>query len=128
MRITLIATALLIGCPSISHADIAPWQLMESDFFRWSNWRENLSLYDCTNKMWYYMGNAPPQIVEPPPYVPPYSPPVYVPPVGYEPPPYTPPWTPTPPLPPMNGVPEPATWVMFLCGFAAMGWFGWRRA
>ena len=126
MRTTLLAATLLIGCPAISSADIAPWQLLESDFFRWSDWRENLSLYDCTNKMWYYMDNAPPAITSP-------APPVYEPLVGF----YdlSPPACcqdfvlPLPlPLPPMSEVPEPATWVMVLFGFVGMSFARWRRA
>lgn len=86
---------------------ISPGELMYTDFFLWPDWRENLALYDCTNRMWYFMENAPPSpivdaIVPPPALIDP--PPVVV----------------TPPVI-IPDVPEPSTFSLMLLGFGLVG-------
>jgi hypothetical protein len=136
--------------------DISPGDLMYTDFFKWSNWREILQKFDCTEEMNFYLWNAPspaPHIVIPPAT-----------PGGAVMPPPTPlgapegdlgspsptgapggddggwdgngggmPTPPTNPIQPPGGgggvpaVPEPSTWAMVLIGFAGLGYAGFLR-
>jgi PEP-CTERM motif len=111
LMLTRIATA---------YADIAPWQLMETDLFDWQgqdgtmDWHEILQFYDCTTQLEYYLTHVPeaPVIVQLPPIDPPLI----------DPPPIDPP---TPAIP--TAVPEPSTWALLLLGFAGLGYAGFRR-
>ena len=122
MRKLLLSGVLIAwSAPALA---IEPGFLMETDFFKWPDWHENLELYDCTQHIWYFILNAPP-VVEPPPIDivnPPVEPPPYVPP------PYTPPVIIPPVTPPVVAVPETSTWMMLFAGFAMMGMAGLRRA
>jgi hypothetical protein len=120
--------ALLVLTPiAPARADIAPWQLMETDLFDWQGqygtmgWREILQFYDCTTQLDYYLTHVPeaPVIVQPPPIDPPLIDP---PPVIQPPPPYFPP----PPIP--TAVPEPSTWTMLLLGLSGLAFAGYRRS
>jgi PEP-CTERM motif len=116
--------ALLVLTPiAPAQADIAPWQLMETDLFDWQgqygtmDWREILQFYDCTTQLEYYLTHVPeaPVIVQPPLIDPP---PV----TQAAPPPYFPP----PPI--ATAVPEPSTWTMLLLGLSGLAFAGYRRS
>lgn len=119
-----VAAALSIAVCAPAHAIIvAPWQLEESHFFQWDDWRDVFQFGPCNKIIPYRMANAPPIVdlpwtdVSPPPHfewTP--LPPTYVPP------PYT------PPPPPVVDTPEVSTWLMMLMGFAGLGGAYWRRA
>jgi hypothetical protein len=137
--------ALLVLTPiAPANADISPGELMYTDLFRWSDWREILAKFDCTEELTFYLWNAPsppPPIIIPPvidPGVAAVDPsaPIVVDPIG------TPgggpggaPIVPVDPIGPPGGdppggataVPEPSTWAMLLLGFAGLGYAGFRR-
>jgi hypothetical protein len=140
------AIAVSLLTPSApARADIAPWQLMETDLFRWPDWREILGKYDCTTELEFYLWNAPsppaPTIPKPPSI---FHPAVTGPPGGDPTDPPDPPGggaggLPTAPLDPIGtpggdppggaaAVPEPSTWAMLLLGFAGLGYAAFRRS
>ena len=56
-----------------AHADISPGDLMYTDLFRWSDWRQILAKFDCTEELTFYLWNAPspprPIIIPPTPAI-----------------------------------------------------------
>lgn len=89
-----------------AHAEtISPGDLMYTDFFLWPDWRENLALYDCTAKLWYFLENPPLVDLQEPPVL--LEPPVNI--------------VPVPPIVPV-ATPEPSTWALLLLGLGAILW------
>lgn len=121
MRSYAVAAVLSIAVCAPAHAiTIAPWQLLESHFFQWDDWRDVFEFGPCNKIIPYRMANAPP--VKLPHYV--ARPINYVPPPDNPPPYVSPPYVPPPP-PPVVDTPEASTWLMMLMGLAGAYW---RRA
>jgi hypothetical protein len=127
--------AALALAPVAAHADtIMAGDLMYTDLYQWQGqygtptWRQILALYDCTEQFSFYLWNVPqpplPVVSDPPPespvveYTTPpttdLSPPCVID-CGGDPP---PPCMDCGPPPPVVSAPEPATWLLFLTGFA----------
>lgn len=86
--------------------------LMFTDLYHWQgqygtlDWRQIISLYDCTSQFTYYLTHIP----TPPDYIPPYVPPYVNPPIAL---PITPP-------PSVTAVPELSTWLMMIVGLVSL--------